>query len=68
MTSGKSMASHEELDGPAVCERAIAEAKQRSQRPVIRWLTKIYYLELSSGDINRLMIRAIYVHCSLTEH
>jgi hypothetical protein len=26
--------------------RAIAEAKQRSQRPAIRWVIKIYYLEL----------------------
>jgi hypothetical protein len=26
--------------------RAIAEAKQRSQRSVIGWVTKIYYLEL----------------------
>jgi hypothetical protein len=38
----------EELDGPAVSalRRAIAEAKQRSHRSVIRWVTKIYYLEL----------------------
>jgi hypothetical protein len=37
----------EELDGYAVrALRAIAEAKQRSQRPVIGWVTKIYYLEL----------------------
>jgi hypothetical protein len=26
--------------------RAIAEAKQRSQRSVIRWVTRIYYLEI----------------------
>jgi hypothetical protein len=34
----------EELDDPAVS--AIAEPKQCSQRPVIGWVTKIYYLEL----------------------
>jgi hypothetical protein len=33
-----------ELDCPAVS--VIAEVKQRSQRPVIGWMTKIYYLEL----------------------
>jgi hypothetical protein len=35
--------------------RAIAEAKQRSQRSVILWVTKIYYLELlraSEGTLN----------------
>jgi hypothetical protein len=26
--------------------RAIAEANQRSQRPIFGWVTKIYYLEL----------------------
>jgi hypothetical protein len=40
----------EELDGPAVSalgvRSAIAESKQCSQRPVIGWMTKIYYLEL----------------------
>jgi hypothetical protein len=35
-----------ELDGPADTQRVIAEAKQRSQRPAIGWVTKIYYLEL----------------------
>jgi hypothetical protein len=29
---------------------AIAEAKQRSQRSVIRWVTKIYYLELRASE------------------
>jgi hypothetical protein len=36
--------------------RAIAEAKQRSQWSVIRWMTKIYYLELlraSKGTLSR---------------
>jgi hypothetical protein len=36
--------------------RAIAEAKQRSQWPVIGWVTKIYYLELlrvSEGTLSR---------------
>jgi hypothetical protein len=36
-------------------QRAIAEAKQRSQRP-IGWVTKIYYHELlraSEGTLNR---------------
>jgi hypothetical protein len=36
--------------------RAIAEAKQRSQRPVTRWVAKIYYLELlraSEGTLSR---------------
>jgi hypothetical protein len=36
--------------------RAIAEAKQRSQRSVIGWVTKIYYLELlraSEGTLRR---------------
>jgi hypothetical protein len=36
--------------------RAIAEAKQRSSRPVIGWVTKIYYLELlraSEGTLSR---------------
>jgi hypothetical protein len=45
----------EELDGQCVW-RAIAEAKQRSQRSVIGWVTKIYYLELlraSEGMLNR---------------
>jgi hypothetical protein len=35
--------------------RAIAEAKHRSQWPVIGWVTKIYYLELlraSEGTLN----------------
>jgi hypothetical protein len=36
----------EELDGPAVARRAIAEAKQLSQWSVIEWVIKIYYLEL----------------------
>jgi hypothetical protein len=37
----------EELDGPAVsARRVIAEAKQRSQRLDIGWVTKIYYVEL----------------------
>jgi hypothetical protein len=31
---------------PRCARRAIAEAKQRSQRSVIGWVTKIYYLEL----------------------
>jgi hypothetical protein len=34
-----------ELDSQCA-RRAIAEPKQCSQRPVIGWLTKIYYLEL----------------------
>jgi hypothetical protein len=34
----------EDFDGPA--RRAITEAKQRSQRSAIGWVTKIYYLEL----------------------
>jgi hypothetical protein len=37
-------------------QRAIAEAKQRSQRSVIGWVTKIYYLELllaSEGTLSR---------------
>jgi hypothetical protein len=37
-------------------QRAIAEAKQRSQRPVIGCVTKIYYLELlraSEGTLSR---------------
>jgi hypothetical protein len=45
---------NEELDGPAV--GAITEAKQRSQRSVIVWVTKIYYLELlraSEGTLSR---------------
>jgi hypothetical protein len=36
--------------------RAIVEVKQRSQRPVIGWLTKIYYFELlcaSEGTLSR---------------
>jgi hypothetical protein len=36
--------------------RAIAEAKHRSQWPVIGWVTKIYYLELlraSEGTLSR---------------
>jgi hypothetical protein len=36
--------------------RAIAKAKQRSQRLVIGWVTKIYYLELfraSEGTLSR---------------
>jgi hypothetical protein len=36
--------------------RAIAEPKQRSQRSVIGWVTKIYYLELlraSEGTLSR---------------
>jgi hypothetical protein len=36
--------------------RAIAEAKQRSQKSVIGWVTKIYYLELlraSKGTLSR---------------
>jgi hypothetical protein len=41
----------EELDGPAVgalqrVSRAIVEAKQRSQRSVLGWVAKIYYLKL----------------------
>jgi hypothetical protein len=36
----------EDLAGSQSARRAIAEAKQRSQRPVIGWVTKIYYLEL----------------------
>jgi hypothetical protein len=31
-------------------QRAIAEAKHRSQWPVIGWVTKIYYLELLRGS------------------
>jgi hypothetical protein len=37
-------------------QRAIAEAKQRSQKSVIGWVTKIYYLELlraSEGTLSR---------------
>jgi hypothetical protein len=37
-------------------QRAIAEAKHRSQWPVIGWVTKIYYLELlraSEGTLSR---------------
>jgi uncharacterized membrane protein len=37
-------------------QRAIAEAKQHSQRSVIRWVTKIYYLEIlrvSGGTLSR---------------
>jgi hypothetical protein len=44
----------EELDGRAVS--AIAEAKHRSQWPVLGWVTKIYYLELlraSEGTLSR---------------
>jgi hypothetical protein len=36
--------------------RAIAEAKHRSQWPVLGWVTKIYYLELlraSEGTLSR---------------
>jgi hypothetical protein len=36
--------------------RAIAEAKHRSQRPVLGWVTKIYYLEFlraSEGSLSR---------------
>jgi hypothetical protein len=36
--------------------RAIVEAKQRSQKSVIGWVTKIYYLELlraSEGTLSR---------------
>jgi hypothetical protein len=53
------IAIYEKLDGPTNGQcawRAIAEAKQRSQRSVIRWVTKIYYLELlraSEGTLNR---------------
>jgi hypothetical protein len=36
----------EELPHGQSAQRAIAEAKQRSQRPVIGRVTKIYYLEL----------------------
>jgi hypothetical protein len=32
---------------------AIAEAKQRSQRSVIGWVTKIYYLNASEGTLSR---------------
>jgi hypothetical protein len=39
------------------CSRCdIAEAKQRSERSVIGWVTKIYYLELlrvSEGTVSR---------------
>jgi hypothetical protein len=35
---------HEELHGLVV--RVIVKAKQHSQRPVIGWVTKIYYFEL----------------------
>jgi hypothetical protein len=42
------MVLRDELDSPAVSalRGAIAEAKQRSQRSVLGWVTKIYYLEL----------------------
>jgi hypothetical protein len=51
----------EELDGPAVgalqrVSRAIVEAKQRSQRSVLGWVAKIYYLKLlraSEGTLSR---------------
>jgi hypothetical protein len=33
--------------------RAIAEAKQRSQRSVIEWVTKIYYRELLRASESR---------------
>jgi hypothetical protein len=42
------------LDGPVFS--AIAEAQQLSQRSVIRWVTKVYYLELlraSEGTLPR---------------
>jgi hypothetical protein len=35
---------------------AIAEAKQRLQRPVLGWVTKVYYLELlraMEGTVSR---------------
>jgi hypothetical protein len=35
----------DELDGPAVSALGVG-AKQRSQRQVFGWVTKIYYLEL----------------------
>jgi hypothetical protein len=35
----------EKLDGQSA-QHAIVKAKQRSQRPVIGWVTKIYYLAL----------------------
>jgi hypothetical protein len=31
--------------------RAIAEAKQRSQGPVVGWVPKIYYLELLRASV-----------------
>jgi hypothetical protein len=42
--------------GGQCAQRAIAEAKQHSQRSVIGWVTKIYYLELlraSKGTLRR---------------
>jgi hypothetical protein len=35
-------------------QRAIAEAKQRLYRSVIRWVTKIFYLELLRASEGRL--------------
>jgi hypothetical protein len=32
---------------------AIAEAKHRSQRTVLGWVTKIYYLRASEGTLSR---------------
>jgi hypothetical protein len=49
--------------------RAIAEAKKRSQKPVIRWVTKIYYLLLLralKGTLSRWSRLQFAVVCSLS--
>jgi hypothetical protein len=61
--------THEELDGLAVS--AIAEAKQRSQRSVIGWVAKIYYLELlrvSKGTLSRLSLLYLQLLAPINLH